>query len=80
METTDTVLDAIYDFVDAMITASEISVLDAMCTAWPVDKLDLVLAILTTTLPVKRQLPSRNVLLLRAKVMHGDKDGLFSGL
>jgi hypothetical protein len=85
LQPVDEVLDAIYTFCDVLMHEQNIAVLDSVCGSWPIDdaietNLDQVLGVLTATLPIKSRLPSRDVLLKRARLVYGNDSGLFDGL
>jgi hypothetical protein len=81
----DEVLDAIYSFCDVLMHEQNMAVLDAVCMSWPIDdgietNLNQVLGVLTATLPVRSRLPSRDVMLKRARLVYGNDGGMFDGL
>ena len=79
------VLDAIYAFCDVLMHEQNMAVLDSVCRSWPIDdsietNLNQVLGVLTATLPVRSRLPSRDVMLKRARLVYGNDGGMFDGL
>lgn len=83
---TDDALDLIYDAVDELLRNGQFAKLDALLVAVPVPEysVDILLGILTATLPAKSQLPSRTSLMESTRESLVDRgeytEGLLTGL
>lgn len=83
---TDAALDLIYDSVDELMRKGEMALLDGVLTKLEPAGLsvDLLLGILTATLPARTRLPARRSLFPRAERILKDRgeyqEGLWTGL
>lgn len=83
---TDLALDLIYDSTDQLMRAGAFSELDTLLATTSPDthSLDLLLGVLTATLPAKSRLPTRSIFLAKVEAtlrQRGDyEDGLLAGL
>jgi hypothetical protein len=79
-------MDLIYDRIDEMMRRDQMPALDALQQSVPVEELtvDVLLALLTATLPVKKRLKARPDLFERTERVLRDRgeyeDGLLTGL
>jgi hypothetical protein len=79
-------MDLIYDRIDELMRRDQLPALDALLQSAPADELtvDVLLALLTATLPVKKRLTSRPELFHRTESVLRERgeyeDGLLTGL
>ena len=82
----DTALDVLYDYIDDLLKRASFSELDALIQNSTPERMstDVLLGILTATLPAKSKLPSRRRFFDRVAAVLGERneleDGLLTGL
>jgi hypothetical protein len=79
---TSAALDLIYDSVDDLLRKGNFDQLDSMLAAFPIAELsvDMLLGILTATLPAKSRLPSRGKLFKEIEKTLKERNELEEGL